>query len=485
MSEGVYSNGKWRSGRGAAIVSVDPASGETVFEAASADSGDVADAVAAARTAFPGWAITSRDARIAILTAYANSLKARSEAIAETISRDTGKPLWETRTEAAAMVGKIAISIDFYNRRSGLEEAAVAFGRTTLDHKPWGVMAVLGPFNFPGHLPNGHIVPALLAGNTVVFKPSELAPAVAAHMVAAFEEAGLPAGVLNVVHGGRETGAALLSAPGIDGVLFTGSAHTGTLIHKMFGGRPEVVLALEMGGNNPLIVWNPADVTAAADLIIHSAFITSGQRCSCARRIILPTGSFGDDVLEAVRTKVASMVIGPWNGAKEPFIGPVIGAAQAAHAGRVQASWIAKGGKPVFEAVIGYEGPAFVRPGMIDMSNVADVEDEELFAPIVQVWRVDSFDEAIARANATRFGLSAGLVSDDQALWAKASAQLRAGLVNRNRPTTGASSALPFGGPGLSGNGRPSAAYAADYAAWPVARQEAETACPISAPGLS
>jgi succinylglutamic semialdehyde dehydrogenase len=485
MSEGVYLDGRWAAGGGAEVTSHDPVTGAVVFAAASADSADVSRAVAAARAAFPAWSLRPRAERIAILTAYAEALKSRSEAIAETISRDTGKPLWETRTEAAAMVGKIAISVDFYNRRTGVETAPVAFGQTSLDHRPWGVMAVLGPFNFPGHLPNGHIVPALLAGNTVVFKPSELAPAVAVHMVEAFEQAGLPPGVLNVVFGGRETGAALLGADGIDGVLFTGSAHTGTMIHKMFGGRPEVVLALEMGGNNPLIVWPPADVTAAADLIIHSAFITSGQRCSCARRIILPVGQFGDDVLEVVRDKVARMVIGPWDSTPEPFIGPVINAGQAQRAAATQADWIAQGGVPVFEAVIGAEGAAFVRPGLIDMSSVSNVVDDELFAPVAQVYRVATFEEAIAHANATRFGLSSGLVSDDAALWEQAAAQLRAGLVNRNRPTTGAASSLPFGGPGLSGNGRPSAAYAADYAAWPVARQEAETACPISAPGLT
>jgi succinylglutamic semialdehyde dehydrogenase len=485
MSEGVYRDGHWQQGAGEPLVSTDPVTGEVVFEAGSASPADVQASVDAARAAFPAWAGLARAERIAILQRYGEALKARAPAIAETISRDTGKPLWESTGEAAAMVGKIAISVDFYNRRTGVEEAPVAFGRTTLDHKPWGVMAVLGPFNFPGHLPNGHIVPALLAGNTVVFKPSELAPAVAKLMVAAFEEAGLPPGVLNVVHGARETGAALLTSSGIDGVLFTGSATTGTMIHKMFGGRPEVVLALEMGGNNPLIVWDPADITAAADLIVHSTFITSGQRCSCARRIILPEGSWGDGVLDAVRAKVERMVIGPWNATPEPFIGPVIHARQAALTAATQRHWIELGGKPLFEAVIGVEGPAFVRPGLIDMSAASGVEDDELFAPLAQVWRVASFEEAIARANATRFGLSAGLVSDDPALWELASARLRAGLVNRNRPTTGAASSLPFGGPGLSGNGRPSAAYAADYAAWPVARQEADTACPISAPGLS
>lgn len=484
MSDGVYSDGQWQAGAGPGFQSTDPVTGEVVFEAASADAADVAAAVASARAAFGPWARLGRADRAAILTRYAAALEARAEAIAETISRDTGKPLWETRTEAAAMVGKIAISVKAYDERTGARTDPAAFGRTALHHRPWGVMAVLGPFNFPGHLPNGHIVPALLAGNTVVFKPSELAPAVALHMVAAFEDAGLPPGVLNVVMGARETGAALLGASGIDGVLFTGSATTGTFIHKLFGGRPEVILALEMGGNNPLVVWDPADPEAAADIIVHSSFITSGQRCSCARRLILPQGRFGDTVIEAVVARIEAMRIGAWNADPQPFIGPVIHAGQAAAVTGYEAHLESLGGRPVRRTVVGEGGAAFVRPGLIDMTHATGRHDEELFAPFAQLFRAASFDEAVALANDTRFGLSAGLVSDDPVLWERAVSEIRAGLINRNRPTTGASSALPFGGPGLSGNGRPSASYAADYCAFPVACQEADTAQRLSAPGL-
>jgi succinylglutamic semialdehyde dehydrogenase len=395
-----------------------------------------------------------------------------------------GKALWESTAEAGAMVGKIAISVRAYDQRTGASTEATAFGAAALEHRAWGVMAVLGPFNFPGHLPNGHIVPALLAGNTVVFKPSELAPTVATLMVEALQEAGLPDGVLNVVMGARDTGAALLAAKGIDGVLFTGSATTGTAIHAMFGGRPEVILALEMGGNNPLIIWDPADTEAAADILVHSAFITSGQRCSCARRIILPSGPFGDAVLEATRARIDKMLIAPWNNEVAPFIGPVINAAQANRVTAVEAQLIALGGKPIVAPIVGAEGAAFVRPGLIDMTDASADHDEELFAPFAQVFRVDNFDAAIARANTTKFGLSSGLVSDDGDLWAMANQRLRAGLINWNRPTTGAASSLPFGGPGLSGNARPSAFYAADYCAFPIARQEATKAERISAPGL-
>jgi succinylglutamic semialdehyde dehydrogenase len=484
LHAGVYHKGTWSQGQGPHFVSSDPVTGEAVFAAKAADSAQVQAAVDAARYAFGAWSATSRAHRIGIMEAYAKALQARAPAIAEAISRDMGKALWESTAEVGAMVGKIAISVRAYDQRTGTSSEATAFGAAALEHRPWGVMAVLGPFNFPGHLPNGHIVPALLAGNTVVFKPSELAPKVATLMVEAFEEAGLPAGVLGVVMGGRETGAALLGARGIDGVLFTGSATTGTAIHAMFAGRPEVILALEMGGNNPLIIWDPADVEASADMLVHSAFITSGQRCSCARRIILPIGKFGDAVLEATKARIDAMVIAPWNNPQAPFIGPVINAAQAGRVSAFEADLIALGGKPIVAPKVGVEGAAFVRPGLIDMSQATGQHDEELFAPFAQVFRVDSFDAAIARANDTRFGLSSGLVCDDADLWATANARLRAGLINWNRPTTGAASSLPFGGPGLSGNARPSAFYAADYCAFPIARQEATRALRIAAPGL-
>jgi succinylglutamic semialdehyde dehydrogenase len=485
LSGGLYHNGAWSQGAGLAFDSSDPVTGEAVFSANAADAAQVQTAVDAAHAAFLPWSRTTRAHRIAILETYGKALQKRGPAIAEAISRDMGKALWESTAEVGAMVGKIAISVRAYDDRTGTKSEPTAFGATALEHRPWGVMAVLGPFNFPGHLPNGHIVPALLAGNTVVFKPSELAPKVATLMVEAFEEAGLPDGVLNVVMGGRDTGAALLGAHGIDGALFTGSATTGTAIHAMFAGRPEVVLALEMGGNNPLIIWEPVGVDAAADMLVHSAFITSGQRCSCARRIILPSGAFGDAVLEATRARIERMVLGPWNGETAPFIGPVINAAQAQRVLAFEAELIALGGVPIVAPIVGVEGPAFVRPGLIDMTHSNANHDEELFAPFAQVFRVASFADAIACANDTRFGLSSGLICDDEAKWEIAKQQLRAGLINWNRPTTGASSALPFGGPGLSGNGRPSAYYAADYCAFPIARQEATKAEAISAPGLA
>jgi succinylglutamic semialdehyde dehydrogenase len=331
-------------------------------------------------------------------------------------------------------------------------------------------MAVLGPFNFPGHLPNGHIVPALLAGDTVVFKPSEETPLAGQLMVEALEAAGVPAGVINLVQGGRETGQALINQE-IDGLLFTGSAAAGAFFRRHFADRPDVILALELGGNNPLVVWDAHDAEAVAALVVQSAFITTGQRCSCARRLIVPDDAFGRSVIEATAALADRLTIGPWNAEGEAFMGPLI-SARAANATRAVAETM--GGERIrsLGAVEGLS-EAFVTPGIVDVTGV-DTPDEELFAPWLQVRRVGSFDNALKAANATRYGLSAGLISGEAKRWDQFLNRIRAGVVNWNRPTTGAAGSMPFGGLGASGNHRPSAYYAADYCAYPVASFEAE-----------
>jgi succinylglutamic semialdehyde dehydrogenase len=340
-----------------------------------------------------------------------------------------------------------------------------------LRHHPHGVMALLGPYNFPGHLPNGHIVPALLAGNTVVFKPSELTPAVGEAMAEAWRAAGLPEHVLTVVQGSRETGTALTRAD-IDGLLFTGSAATGAHFRRLFADRPRVILALELGGNNPLVVWDGEPAEAAA-LVVQSAYVTSGQRCSCARRLILPEGAFGDAVLDAVVSLAGRLRIGAWDEEPAPYMGPLVSPAAAAGARRQVERLLDLGAKTIRSfRTVEDRRETFVTPALLDVTGLA-VPDEEIFAPVLQVIRVASFDQALAAANATRFGLAAGLVSGDEALWRRFVGEIRAGVVNRNRPTTGASGAMPFGGLGESGNHRPSAWYAADYCAYPVASFEA------------
>ena len=456
----------------ARFASFDPASGDILWEGAAASPEDCARAVAAARAAFPAWAARTVGARIAILRRYAELLGDRRAVLAETIARETGKPLWEAETEAASMIGKVAISIAAMAERAGQRESATPFGRARLHHRPHGVMAVLGPYNFPGHLPNGHIVPALLAGNAVVFKPSEETPLVGQLLVEALHAAGVPEDAAILVQGGRDTGAALV-AQDIDGLLFTGSAGAGAHFRRLFADRPAVILALELGGNNPLVAWD-GDPDAAASIVAASAFITAGQRCSCARRLIVPAGATGDAIVDAVAALADRLRIGAWDEAPEPFMGPLISGGAAERAAAQVETLVGLGARTIraFDGVAG-RSAAFVRPAILDVTGL-EVPDEEIFAPVLQVRRVAGFDAALAAANATRFGLSAGLISDDDALWARFRVAARAGVVNRNRATTGASSDMPFGGIGESGNHRPSAYYAADYCAWPVASLEAD-----------
>jgi len=462
------------------IQSHDPATGALVWEGESAGALAVQAALACARRAFPAWAALPLAARVEAVERFKAVLEARKDEIAATISRETGKPRWEGLAEVASMIGKVGISIAAQAERAGEKHSAMPFGEAVLRHRPHGVMVVLGPFNFPGHLPNGHIVPALLAGNTVVFKPSEMTPATGEAMAMAWAEAGLPDGVFQLVQGGRETGEALVAGD-IDGLLFTGSAGAGAHFRRYFADKPHVILALELGGNNPLVAWDSEDEDEAAAIVVQSAFITTGQRCSCARRLIVPDTAFGTRLVEAVEALTARVLIGAWDETPEPWIGPLISPAAAANAKARYDELVARGARVVRDfKVLDCKAPeggqsAFVRPGLIDVTEV-EMPDEEIFAPILQVTRVADFGAAIAAANATRFGLSAGLVSDDAGLWDRFLLESRAGVINWNRPTTGAAGSMPFGGLGDSGNHRPSAYYAADYCAYPVASFEAASA---------
>ncbi|MEL7232152.1 MAG: succinylglutamate-semialdehyde dehydrogenase [Pseudomonadota bacterium] len=458
--------------------STNPLTGATIWDGPKASAADVTAAVARARDAFHSFSLTPLSERIAMMERWAEAVTARKEEIARAISAEIGKPIWEARTEAGAMAAKVGHSIRAQAERAGQRGLDDVGAAMTLDHRAHGVMAVFGPFNFPGHLPNGHIVPALLAGNTVVFKPSELAPSVGDLFLDIAQDAGLPDGVLNIVQGGRKTGGALLEAD-IDGLLFTGSAKTGTFFHKHFAGRPNVILALEMGGNNPLIIHDAKDVEAAADIAFVSAYISAGQRCSCARRLILPTGAFGDAILDRIMARIASTPIG--TASEDVFYGSVVSEDAAKQAIAFEADLRAKGGRSL--VALERDG-AVLTPGLMDVTD-ADVPDEEIFAPFLQVYRINGIDAQIERANATRFGLAAGLISDDAEIWAYTRPRLRAGIANWNKPTTGAASSLPFGGPGLSGNFRPGAYYAADYCAWPQASQIADMPAAPSLPGLS
>jgi len=430
-----YINGQWLAGSGSTFSSLNPSDNSIIWQGNAASEEQVDMAIKSARDAFNPWSDLSENKRICILNNFATELKNNTEEFAIIIAKETGKALWESKSEVATMVGKIVISIKANQERTGTTENIVPGGKAFIRHKPHGVVAIFGPYNFPGHLPNGHIVPALLAGNTVVYKPSELSPKVAEFTVRLWQQAGLPDGVINLIQGEVETGKALASHSDLDGLFFTGSSNTGHLLHKQFAGQPGKILALEMGGNNPIIVKNVADAFAQP----------------------------------------------------QPFIGSMISESAALGMLKAQREIKALGGKSLIELKHLTKGTGFVSPGIIDVTHAKALPDEEHFGPLLKVYRYTDFDKAIAEANNTSFGLSSGLLADEKDDYHYFFKNIRAGIVNWNKPTTGASSAAPFGGIGASGNHRSSAYYAADYCAYPVASIESEkVVLPTTlSPGLS
>ncbi|GLX87164.1 N-succinylglutamate 5-semialdehyde dehydrogenase [Thalassotalea loyana] len=487
MSQAIqFINGTWLEGQGHDMQSLNPAKNEVIWQGKTATATQVDQAIDAARDAFKTWALMSLEERIAIVEKFAEQLTTNKEALAIAIAQETGKPLWETRTEVGAMVGKVAISLKAYHERTGTVENPMPGAKAFIRHKPHGVVAVFGPYNFPGHLPNGHIVPALIAGNTVVFKPSELTPMVAQETLKLWEKAGLPAGVINLVQGEVDTGKALASHDDIDGLFFTGSSTTGKLLHEQYAGKPGKILALEMGGNNPLIIKDVENTDAVVHDIIQSAFITTGQRCTCARRVFIQEGVEGDALIEKLVAATKAIKIGYYDDEEQPFIGSMISERAALGLVDAQAELVELGATALLPLTHKEAGTGFVTPGILDVTAI-NMPDEEHFGPLLKIYRYSDFDKAIAEANNTRFGLSAGLLADSQADYDHFFVRIRAGIVNWNKPITGASSAAPFGGIGDSGNHRASAYYAADYCAFPVASVEAEKVqLPATlSPGLS
>lgn len=450
----------------AILVSTAPATGEEVWRG---ETSDVDNAVSRARRAWPEWATRPIANRVEMVRRFANEVRAQADDLADLIANEAGKPLWEARTEVDAVVGKVEISINAYTERTGRKKLDSAMnGIAAVRHKPHGVMAVLGPYNFPAHLPNGHIIPALIAGNAILFKPSEKTPAVGAALVKCFEKAEFPKDLIQVVIGGPDEGKALVAHPGVDGVLFTGSAQAGIAINRKLAANPGKMVALEMGGNNPIVVTKTPKVGDAATLIAQSAFTSAGQRCTAARRLIVIEEMY-DELIAELIPLTRKLIVGKPHDEPQPFMGPVIDVETAELLEESFLALVKEGGKSLLPLRLIEEGKPFLSPGIIDTTAIEDRPDIELFGPILQVIKVPDLDAAISEANNTRFGLSASLIGGAPEDYSTFWGNVRAGIINWNRPTNGASSAAPFGGVGLSGNHRPAAYYAADYCAYPVA----------------
>ncbi len=452
------------------LVSIEPATGIVLWRG---KVGDVDAACALARKAWSLWASEPLAKRTELLRRFVNEVLSVQHELAELIARETGKPLWEAQDEVEGVMAFVETAITAHAKRAGQQrmDGGDLKGATAIRHKPHGVVAVIGPFNFPAATPAGQIVPALLAGNVVIFKPSEKAPASGEMLLACMYRAGIPRDIVQLLVGGPAEGKALAAHQDVDGVLFTGSANTGIAINRMLASDPGKIVALEMGGNNPIVLWDTPKLSDAAALIVQSAFGMAGQRCTSARRLIVKDSMY-DAAMAEIRKLTERMVIGGPLDKPQPFMGPVIDNDTADALTESFLYLLSNGGKAITHMRQPHDGMPFVTPGIIDVTAMAERPDIELFGPLLQVVRVADFDAAIAEANNTRYGLSASLIGGSPENYNRFWANIRAGIVNWNRTTFGAGGAMPFGGIGLSGNHRPGGSYAPDFSVYPVSSSE-------------
>jgi len=463
----------WQQGGGAAYKRQSPAYEGSVWQGKLATQGQADAAVEAASVAFPVWSQRSLDDRVAVCRRYAELLSESKEALAKLISVEVGKPLWETRTEVAGAIGKVQNSIDaLHQRRWTTTDQLDGFSAVTR-FRPHGVMFVIGPFNLPLHLPGAHMVPALLAGNTIVFKPSEQSPATGQRLVELWHESGAGQGVVNLLHGGGDIAQHVVGDARVAGVLFTGSRRVGELLHKQLAGQPHRVLALELGGNNPLVINDIPDIEKASQAVIMSSFVSSGQRCTCSRRAIVVGKSNYEAMIECLQSNVPRVRVGLPLDEEQPFIGPLVHDQAAEGILAAQAKLERSGAEIIVRSELGDRSNALVSPGLAALPNGISPDDEEHFGPLLTIQMAEDLDQAISIANDTEYGLAAGYIGSEARQFEYFVNRVQAGIVNWNRQTTGASGRLPFGGTGASGNHQPSGYFAADYCSYPVASLQA------------
>jgi len=448
-----------------------PVDGTVTWAGEWASQQEVFNSIHRSQVSFRSWSQTSLEQRIEFTQRYASFLHANRDAISRTITMETGKPLWESDLEVLSALAKVDNAIEAILKRRWTTSEGIGSSHSTIRYQPLGLMVVLGPYNLPLHLPGAHIVPALLAGNTILFKPSEKTPAVGDWHLKAWRSTDLPAGVVEMVHGAVEQAKWAVGAPETAGVLFTGSYAAGKQIHQQLAGRPECLLALEMGGNNPLIVDRIKNRQAAIATIIQSAFITSGQRCTCARRLIVVDYEENKGLLEELSVAISKIQIGNPTSRQQPFMGTLVSAQAADSIISAQQELEDRGAIVLNQSRIDASCSAQITPGLVMLPKRLG-NDHEYFGPLLTATRVQDLNEAIQEANRTRYGLAAGILTDDHSAYHHIVKHIRAGIINWNSPTTGASGKLPFGGTGASGNHRPSGSFAADYCSYPVASIE-------------
>lgn len=432
-----------------------------------------------------GWRFTSLQTRINLLEQLKESFRKRSAAIENAIILEAGKARWEAKQETQALISKIDITITSMPK---LMDAIAAEGTVASESKivwtPRGVCAVIGPFNFPLHLANGHIIPALLAGNTVIFKPSEQTPAAACLYAEAFLEAGFPSGVFQMIPGTAATGMALVNDPRVKGIFFTGSYASGRKITEaLLNSRNDLstLAALEMGGKNASIVHEDANLHKAAIDIITAAFATAGQRCSSTSRLLVHQNIF-DKFIQSLSELIKKIPVGnPFDATT--FMGPLI------HQKAVQNFFDGisgakkEGFTPIIESQLLKQNSFLVSPslytlnGKTDISNVLRLSNAgtehscswttEFFGPNILAIPYSSHEELKSLHEASPYGLVASIFSKEQSFFDWCQQHFDIGLLHWNRSSVGASSRLPFGGYKQSGNNWPAGLFSFFYCVRP------------------
>jgi len=453
------------------LLSIEPATGAQLWQAPLSDA---AAEVAQVARAWPAWAAMPLTFRIETMRRFANGVRAAEAELADRIARETGRPLWDCHAEVADVIARVDKAVGAFSERTGQRRLEGALGaRTALRHKPHGVLAVITPHVLPAQVPASHIIPALIAGNGVLFKPSEKTAATGAMLTALLHDAGVPEELLRCVVGGQQAGQALIAHPDVDGILFTGAPQTGLALAHALANRPDRLLTLDMGGNNPVVAWDTPDIDSAAALIVQSAFGASGQHCLAAHRLIV-RDTLAEPLINAVRALADRLVIDHPHADPQPYMGPLIDMEAADSLTESFLRLMSHGGRPIKHMQRPFEGLPFVTPGIIDVTDMANRADEALSGPLLQLIRVETFEQAIAEANKTRFGLAAALIGGSPEQYDRFWSNARAGIVNWNRPTHALPRTSPVGGVGFSGNHRPGGQYAADLCAYPVVSTEVE-----------
>jgi len=440
--------GEWvDAGNGATFENRNPAKVDEVIGAfPSSTAEDVQRAIAAAKAALPAWANMPAPARGAILDKASQIIDARQKELAEILTREEGK----TRAEATGEVLRARDIFKYYageGWRAGGDVIPSNTGGELLytRREPLGVVALVTPWNFPIAIPAWKMAPALIYGNTVVFKPASFAPEIAYRLVEVLVEAGLPKGVVNYVTGsGRLVGDVLVGSKDLSGISFTGSYSVGMKIYEK--AMPNLTrVQLEMGGKNPMIVLKDADVDKAVQLAAMSGFGVTGQACTAASRVIVEEG-IADSFVAALTAKARSMVVG--NGLEDGVhMGPAVSEDQL----KTDLDYIKIGKDEGAKLLTGgdraKDGGYYVQPTVFDDVDIKmRIAQEEIFGPVISVIRVKDVDEAIEKANSIQFGLSAGIVTNDMQKAFTFANRIEAGVVKINEPTTGLALQAPFGG---------------------------------------